>query len=92
MKKMIFAVATALVMSLAFTSCSKSKADQMISDMEDLVEKAEKVKDNPQEALGLLSEFAALGEKYKDVKEEDFTPEQAKKIEELGNKLSAIFE
>lgn len=92
MKKLIFAVATALVMSLAFTSCSKSKADQMIDDMEELIEKAEKVKGDPTKAVELLGDFAKLGEKYKDVKEEDFTPEQQKRIEELSKKLDGLFE
>ena len=59
MKKVIFAVLAALVMSVSFSSCSKSKADQMIDEMEQLVEK------------------------YGDLKEEDFTADQKKKIEEL---------
>ena len=34
MKKVIFAVLAALVMSVSFSSCSKNKADQMIDEME----------------------------------------------------------
>jgi len=92
MKKMILAVATAFVMGLAFTSCSGNKGDQMISEMEELVEKAEKVKDDPAKLMELVGEFGKLGEKFKDLKEEDFTPEQAKKIEELGEKLEKMFD
>jgi len=68
------------------------KTNQMISEMEELIEKTEKVKDNPDKVMEFVGEFAKLGEKYKDLKEEDFTPEQAKKIEELGEKLERMFE
>lgn len=37
MKKMIFAVLAAFMVSLSFTSCSKSPEEQMIGYMEDLV-------------------------------------------------------
>ena len=85
MKKVIFAVLAALVMSVSFSSCSKSKADQMIDEMEQLVEKYEEVKKSGDQtkALELLGEFSKLSEKYGDLKEEDFTADQKKKIEEL---------
>ena len=38
-------------------------------------------------ALELLGEFSKLSEKYGDLKEEDFTEEQKKKIEELMKKF-----
>ena len=92
MKKVIFAVATALVMSLAISSCSSNKGDQMIKDMEELVQKVESAKGDPAKLMGLIEEFAKLGEKYKDIDENDFTPEQKKKIEELGEKLDNLME
>jgi len=89
MKKVIFAVLAALVMSVSFSSCSKNKADQMIDEMEQLVEKLEEVKKSGDQtkALELLGEFSKLSEKYGDLKEEDFTEEQKKKIEELMKKF-----
>ena len=89
MKKVIFAVLAALVMSVSFSSCSKSKADQMIDEMEQLVQKYEEVKKSGDQtkALELLSEFGKLSEKYGDLKEEDFTADQKKRIEELAKRF-----
>ena len=90
MKKIVLAVATALVLTMTLSSC-KDKADQMIDDLEKMVEKVEKVKDNPMAGLSLISDAMELQEKYKDVDITKFTPEQQERIKELKDKLSDIF-
>jgi hypothetical protein len=88
MKKMIFAVLTAFVMSFAITSCSSGdKADQMLNDMEALVQKVEAAKGDPVKLLEVLGEFESLSEKYKDVDENSLTDAQKKRLEELTKKL-----
>ena len=89
MKKTILAVAAALMLTMTLSSC-KSKADQMIDDLEQMVEKVEKVKENPLQLFSLISDFSELQEKYKDVDITQFTPEQQQRITELKDKLTNV--
>lgn len=91
MKKVIFAVLAAFVMTLSFTSCSKSKADQMLDDMEAIVEKVEKAADETA-AMSAGLEMLGLAEKYADLEESDFTEAQAKRAEELNKRLDKAME
>lgn len=86
MKKVIFAVLAAFVMTLSFTSCSKSKADQMLDDMEAIVEKVEKAADESA-AMAAGLEMLSLAEKYGDLAESDFSEAQTKRAEELNVRL-----
>ena len=93
MKKLLFSVATALMMGLAVTSCgSKDRADKMLDDMEKIVEKMEKIQASGDEAKAfeVLGDLAKLGEEYKDLNEEDFTAAQKKRAEELTKRMDAV--
>jgi len=91
MKKMIFAVLAAFVMTLGFTSCSKNKADQMLDDMEAIVEKVEKAADESA-AMAAALEVMSIAEKYGDLSESDFSEAQAKRAEELNARLDKAME
>ena len=88
---MIFAVLAAFVMTLSFTSCSKSKADQMLDDMEAIVEKVEKAADETA-AMAAGLEMLSLAEKYGDLAESDFTEAQATRVKELNERLDKAME
>lgn len=92
MKKFVFAVATALVMSLSFSACSNDKVDAALDEYEKIVEKIEKAtKDGDQAAaLSVLGEVAEWTEKYKDLDENDFSDAQKKRLEELTKRASAL--
>ena len=88
---MIFAVLAAFVMTLSFTSCSKNKADQMLDDMEAIVEKVEKAADESA-AMAAGLEMMSLAEKYADLEEKDFTEAQAKRAQELNERIDKAME
>lgn len=86
MKKLVFAVAAALMVSFAASSCGGNEGDAAVKAYEELVQKYEgAIKGGD---LTKLAEFAEeaqkLGEKFKDVK---LTDDQKKKIEELTSKF-----
>ena len=89
MKKTILAVAAAFVLTLGMTSCSKDKAEQMISDLEELVEEAKAIKESGDitKAASFMQKAMELEEKYKDIDESDFTPEQRERIQQLTEEL-----
>ena len=91
MKKMMFAAIAALMLSMSFTSCSKSPEEKALSAMRQLVEMTEKVKSNPLQALDLADDIAALKEEINGMKvdELNFTPEQKKEFEELSKKVGS---
>lgn len=88
MKKLLFAVLAAFVMSLSFSSCSKSPADQMLDELETIVKKIENAS-SASDAMAALMETMSLADKYKDVKEEEFTDAQKQRAEELGRRIEA---
>ena len=91
MKKLILAVIAVFAMSLSFTSCSKSKADQMLDDMEAIVEKVEKATSEA-DAMSAALEMMSLGEKYKDLGDNDFTEAQQQRAQELDKRIEAAME
>ena len=100
MKKVIFTMAVALMLSFTFASCGsksskdkdneeevvKDEGDEAVEAYKKLVEKVEKAqKDGDVEAaLEIIKEVGELEEKYKDVK---LTDAQTKEIEELMKRL-----
>lgn len=91
MKKMMFAAIAALMLSVGFSSCSKSPEEKALSAMRQLVEMTEKVKSNALQALDLADDIAALKEEINGMKvnELNFTPEQKKEFDELTKKVGS---
>ena len=91
MRKMIFAVLAAFMVSLSFTSCSKSPEGKMMSLMEDAVSV---MKDTH---IKSADDVKALGEKMKTIKEdiekamtemmEEYKDKDPKELEEIGKKF-----
>ena len=87
MKKLVFAVAAALMVSFAVSSCGgNSEGDEAVKAYKELVEQVEKAQKDGDvaAALEIIKKAGELEEKYKDVK---LTDAQAKEIEELMKKL-----
>lgn len=76
--------------TLSLVSCSGSKTDQFIDDYQKLCNKTIEAVESGDvsKAMELQKEADALQEKYSDLKEEDFTPEQRKRVEELTTKMT----
>jgi len=104
MKKVIFAVLAAFMVSLSFTSCSKSPEEKMINCMEDMVsalkdthiKSAEDVKTLKEKMEGIQKDMdaaeKAMDEHMKGMSDEEkkaFEEESKKKYEEKVNKLMA---
>ena len=94
MKKVIFAVLAAFMVSLSFTSCSKSPEGKVMSLMEDAVSI---MKDTH---IKSADDVKALAEKMKPIKEgvekamgemmEAYKDKDPKELEELGNKFEEM--
>lgn len=86
MKKLVFAVAAALMVSFAASSCGGNEGDAAVKAYKELVEKVEKAKKDGDVAalLEIVKDAEALKEKFKDVK---LTDDQKKEIEDAMAKL-----
>lgn len=94
MKKVIFAVLAAFMVSLSFTSCSKSPEGKVMGLMEDAVSI---MKDTH---IKSADDVKALAEKMKPIKEgvekamsemmEAYKDKDPKELEELGNKFEEM--
>ncbi len=89
MKKFVFAVATALVMGLTLTSCSKNKVDAALDEYEEIVNKVVDAKKSGDEAKALecLGDIAKWAEKYKDLEKEGLTKAQEERLKKLSDKM-----
>ena len=95
MRKMIFAAAAALVMSLSFMACGgdHEKAGKAIDEFKAIVEKMEAYNEDEPDMESLLSiqkELTEWAEKYGDMSESDFTSEQKAEFDKLEERMNAL--
>ena len=89
MKKVIFAVLAAFMVSLSFISCSKSPEEQMVSCIKDAVsllkdtkiKSADDAKKFEENAKALMESFNKIAESVKGQEKSELSEEENKKLE-----------